>query len=92
MNAKDFQRALYQRAVYKATFGKPKKIRSIDRWPALDYLTITFIVLRLTGHISWSWWAVLSPTIVNMVMTHLGHRMLMYIQRKLGYLPDPKDF
>jgi hypothetical protein len=51
MNANDFQRDLYQRAVYKATFGKPKKHRSVERWPALDYLTIAFIVLRLTGHI-----------------------------------------
>ena len=24
-------------------------------------LTIAFIVLKLTGHISWSWWWVLSP-------------------------------
>lgn len=24
-------------------------------------LTIAFIVLKLTGHITWSWWWVLSP-------------------------------
>ena len=24
-------------------------------------LTIVFIVLKLTGHIAWSWWWVLSP-------------------------------
>jgi len=24
-------------------------------------LTITFIVLKLTGYIDWSWWLVLSP-------------------------------
>ena len=24
-------------------------------------LTIAFIVLKLTGHINWSWWWVLSP-------------------------------
>ena len=24
-------------------------------------LTIVFIVLKLTGHITWSWWWVLSP-------------------------------
>jgi len=25
-------------------------------------LAIVFIVLKLTGHISWSWWWVLAPT------------------------------
>lgn len=27
-------------------------------------LTITFVVLRLCGVIDWSWWLVLSPTII----------------------------
>lgn len=92
MNMNDFQRDLFQRAVYKATFGKPKKHRSVELWPALDYLTIAFISLRLTGHISWSWWAVLSPTIVNIVITGFTAALVARIQRKLGYLPDPKDF
>ncbi len=26
-------------------------------------LTIVFIVLKLTGYITWSWWWVLSPTL-----------------------------
>jgi len=26
-----------------------------------DLLTILFIGLKLTGHITWSWWAVLAP-------------------------------
>jgi len=27
----------------------------------LGWLTIVFIVLKLLGHISWSWWWVLAP-------------------------------
>lgn len=30
-------------------------------------LTIAFIVLKLTGHISWSWWWVLSPMWISFV-------------------------
>jgi len=41
---------------------------------------------------SWSWWAVLSPTIVNILMTGFTAALVARIQRKLGYLPDPKDF
>ena len=26
-----------------------------------ELLTIVFIVLKLTGHIDWSWWLVLAP-------------------------------
>jgi len=29
----------------------------------LSLLTITFVVLKLTGQIAWSWWLVLSPLI-----------------------------
>lgn len=28
----------------------------------LSLLTIVFIVLKLTGYITWSWWWVLAPT------------------------------
>lgn len=27
----------------------------------LGLLTVLFVALKLTGHISWSWWAVTSP-------------------------------
>jgi hypothetical protein len=27
----------------------------------VELLTVSFIVLKLTGHITWSWWWVLSP-------------------------------
>ena len=31
-------------------------------------LTVLFIGLKLTGHIEWSWWAVLSPMWVPIVL------------------------
>jgi hypothetical protein len=30
-------------------------------FPFLGILTLIFITLKLTGHIAWSWWWVLSP-------------------------------
>jgi len=30
----------------------------------LEVLTIVFVVLKLTGFISWSWWLVLLPEII----------------------------
>lgn len=33
-----------------------------------EVLTLIFITLKLTGNIDWSWWAVLSPTIVSIVL------------------------
>lgn len=29
-----------------------------------EYLTIIFIVLKLTGAIDWTWWRVFSPSII----------------------------
>ena len=29
-----------------------------------EYLTITFVVLKLTGTIDWTWWQVFSPAII----------------------------
>lgn len=31
-------------------------------------LTIAFIVLKLTGHIDWSWWWVLSPAWIGLTI------------------------
>ena len=35
----------------------------------LGLLTITFIVLKLTGVIDWSWWWVLAPVWIPFVIT-----------------------
>lgn len=36
-----------------------------------EVLTIAFIVLKLVGAISWSWWLVLLPEIISVVLTIL---------------------
>lgn len=37
----------------------------------LGMLTILFVALKLTGVISWSWWWVLSPTTIPLVIALL---------------------
>ena len=39
-------------------------MHSTSQLRILDVLTIVFIVLKLTDNIDWSWWLVLSPTLV----------------------------
>lgn len=34
----------------------------------LELLTIVFVVLKLCGVITWSWWWVLSPMIVGIIL------------------------
>ena len=34
----------------------------------LSLLTILFIGLKLTGHIDWSWWVVVLPTLVHVAI------------------------
>ena len=40
-----------------------------------DVLAIVFIVLKLTGVITWSWWWVLSPWWISLILTFI---ILMY--------------
>lgn len=43
-------------------------------------LTILFIALKLTGYITWSWWWVLSPiwiTLLVIIVVFLGMAMFM---------------
>ena len=35
--------------------------RSVESPNAITLLTLLFVALKLTGHIDWSWWWVLSP-------------------------------
>jgi hypothetical protein len=37
-------------------------------FPFLGILTLIFITLKLTGHIAWSWWWVLSPLWIPVVI------------------------
>lgn len=38
----------------------------------LSLLTVVFIVLKLTGDIDWSWFWVLSPTLIPLIMVGGG--------------------
>jgi hypothetical protein len=37
----------------------------------LDLLTLLFIGLKLTNHIYWSWWWVMSPLIIEFIIAVL---------------------
>ncbi len=49
-------------------------------------LTVTFVVLKLTHYISWSWWWVLSPLIIGaalaMVLIAITVAALLWSERK----------
>lgn len=36
--------------------------------PAIVVLTIVFVILKLTGVITWSWWFVFAPLLVPVVL------------------------
>lgn len=40
--------------------------KSVAGTGVLDVLQIIFIVLRLTGLIDWSWWAVFAPLFISL--------------------------
>ena len=40
--------------------------KSVAGTGVLDVLQIIFIVLKLTGLIDWSWWAVFSPLFISL--------------------------
>lgn len=44
-------------------------------------LTIAFIVLKLTGFISWSWWVVLAPLWVSLLLV-CGLLLLVWLKGK----------
>lgn len=45
------------------------KVRSTPSLPAL--LTVLFVGLKLTGYIDWSWWWVLSPIWITILVVIL---------------------
>lgn len=34
----------------------------------LSLLTLLFVALKLTGHIDWSWWFVVMPTLIQVAL------------------------
>lgn len=51
----------------------------------LGLLTIVFIVLKLTKVIDWSWWLVVSPSIVAMLSTILFITLAIVVKIRRGY-------
>lgn len=45
-------------------------------------LTIIFVVLKLTGNIDWSWWLVLSPMIISVLLI-IVLILVLYVLRKI---------
>jgi hypothetical protein len=43
-------------------------------------LTIVFIVLKLTKYIDWSWWWVLSPIWISIVLFFVGFVFFMLVK------------
>ena len=46
----------------------------------LDVLTLIFITLKLTNVINWSWWAVLSPIWIQLVLIIITIIILLIIK------------
>lgn len=47
-------------------------------------LTVLFVGLKLTGHIDWSWWWVISPIWISIIFVILLVLFLIYVDKKLG--------
>ena len=47
-----------------------------------------FIWLKLTGHIDWSWWWVLSPLLIKGSFTLLLIAVIVYALKKKGWEPS----
>lgn len=47
-----------------------------------DVLTIVFVVLKLVGVINWSWWWVLSPVWISIVLVLILWIVILICERK----------
>ena len=55
------------------------------RFGVLEVLTIVFIVLKLTGIITWSWWLVLAPTLIPLAIVlicFMGIGLICFVESK----------
>jgi len=44
------------------------------------WLTLAFIVLKLTGYIDWSWWWVISPVLIIILLLALINGLLSVLE------------
>lgn len=49
----------------------------------LGWLTVAFVVLKLTGFIDWSWWLVLAPALGSLALAALIY-LLAFVVVVLG--------
>ena len=53
------------------------------RFGALEVLAIVFVVLKLTGVVTWSWWIVLAPVSIPLailLICFLGLGIIYYVE------------
>lgn len=50
----------------------------------LDWLTVVFVILKLTGVIAWSWWLVLAPFWVPFCIALIAGAMEAYRHHSLN--------
>jgi putative effector of murein hydrolase LrgA (UPF0299 family) len=48
----------------------------------LDWLTIVFVVLKLTHVIAWSWWWVLAPAWISLILVVTLVALAHIVERK----------
>ncbi len=53
------------------------------RFGVLEVLAIVFVVLKLTGIVTWSWWIVLAPVLIPLailLICFLGVGLIYYVE------------
>ena len=53
------------------------------RFGVLEVLAIVFVVLKLTGVVTWSWWIVLAPVLIPLailLICFLGVGLIYYVE------------
>ena len=53
------------------------------RFGVLEVLAIVFVVLKLTGVVTWSWWIVLAPVLIPLailLICFLGLGIIYYVE------------
>lgn len=53
------------------------------RFGVLEVLAIVFVVLKLTGIVTWSWWIVLAPVLIPLailLICFLGLGLIYYVE------------
>ena len=53
------------------------------RFGVLEVLAIVFVVLKLTGIVTWSWWIVLAPVLIPLAILltcFLGIGLIYYVE------------